>query len=219
MTTLRLLKVSGLARTNSGPLLATRGDRAQLMIYGSIGEVFGGIGPAQVSEALNGVKAKQLDVFLSSDGGSANDGVAIYNVLGRFPANKTIYVDGVAASAASLILMAGDERVAMPGSRVMVHGPWNGVIGNAADMRAAADKLDQLSASIAEIYARRTGQSAERVAEWLASSETWFDAQQAMDSGLVDRVAEPPCTDEPKKESTMATYSPIELMRLRAQAR
>ncbi|GAO01932.1 head maturation protease, ClpP-related [Anaeromyxobacter sp. PSR-1] len=168
-------------------LVQMKNERVQLYLYGDVGRVFGGFGSQDIADALSGKKGP-LDIFISSDGGDAHEGVSIFNILARYPGHKTAYVDGLAASAASVILMAADERIMGVGSQVMVHGAWSGVMGNPAKLREAADKLELITNSIAEIYVSRTKQSPEKVDEWVKSEETWFNADEAVANGLADRV-------------------------------
>ena len=112
-----------------------------------------GITPKDVSDALDGMKgAKELECFFNSNGGSAYDGVAIYNMLCRFPGKKTFYNDAMAASAASVVFLAGDERIMMPGSQVMVHGPSSVIMGNAAIFARKRNTLEQLSNTVGDLY-------------------------------------------------------------------
>jgi ATP-dependent Clp endopeptidase proteolytic subunit ClpP len=127
-------------------------------------------------------------VRLNTPGGEVFDGVAIYNALRNHPASVTTYVDGLAASIGSVILQAGDKRVAAKASQTMIHDGHGIVIGNAADMRQTADLLDQVSNMIAEVYADRAGGS---VGDWRAAmlAETWYTGDEAKTAGLVDEVA------------------------------
>ncbi|GAO01956.1 head maturation protease, ClpP-related [Anaeromyxobacter sp. PSR-1] len=212
-------KAASLRRLNPEGLVQMRGDTAQLFLYGDIGPVFGGIGAQQVAEELGKVRASQLDLFINSDGGDAFEGVAIYNVLSRFGGRITAYVDGLAASIASVILQAGHERVMMPGSQVMVHGPWMGVMGNSADLRAAADKLDLTAKSVASIYEERTGQPSERVGSWL-SGEHFFSAEDAVSNGLADRISGAPTAPTNKASRPQrAGLTSWQIAQLRSQGR
>ena len=172
-----------------GPTEGIRFEAAsrQLYIYDYIGG-YDGVSAIDVVSALDGVTG-DVDVHLNSGGGSIFEGAAIYTALDNY-AGGTVrsYVDGVAASAASVIMMAGEEIIVEPAATVMVHAGSGGVWGTAKDMRAQADVLDMLTGTMAGIYAARTGGD---TAEWLAllnSGDTWYNAQQAIDAKLATRL-------------------------------
>lgn len=160
-------------------------DRAEVYIYDEIG--FWGTSAADFCAQLAEVKAKAIDLHINSPGGEVFDGVTIYNGLKRHPAHVTSYVDGLAASAASFIAMAGDEVVIERHAQMMIHDAAGVCLGNATEMRKLADLLDRLSNTIADMYAQRAGGT---VDEWraLMRAETWFDANEAVEFALADRV-------------------------------
>jgi ATP-dependent Clp endopeptidase proteolytic subunit ClpP len=141
---------------------------------------------------LNGLQVNQIDLHINSPGGAIYDGIAIYNALRDYAekheAKVVVTVDGVAASAASFVAQAGDEIIMNRHSELMIHDGWGLCMGNAADMRDTAERLDKLSDTIAEIYSDRAGGT---VDEWRAAmqEETWYDAEEAVAAGLADRVA------------------------------
>lgn len=130
----------------------------------------------------------QIVLHLNSPGGDAAEGVAIANVLRAHRARVVVRVDGIAASAASVIAMAGDEVVMSIGSQMMIHDAWGYAMGNAAEMVAAQRMLDSTSDSLASTYAARVGGTTE---EWRAvmRAESWYTAEEAVTAGLADRVA------------------------------
>ncbi len=129
-----------------------------------------------------------VEVHINSPGGDAFDGITIYNALAARDGVTTV-VDGLAASAASVIFMAGATRVASPGSMVMIHDALALCIGNAADMRETAALLDKVSDNIASVYAAHTSTPA---AGWRKAmvAEGWYTAQEAVDAGLAHQLAE-----------------------------
>lgn len=131
-----------------------------------------------------------LEIHLNSPGGDVFDGLAIYNALAQRQGNVTTVIDGLAASAASFIAMAGKTRLACPGSMMMIHDAAGLCMGNSADMRELADLLDKVSDNIAAIYAERSG----RPDGWRAAmeKETWYTADEAVEAGLVHRLAQRP---------------------------
>lgn len=162
------------------------GGAAEIAVYDEIG--YFGVTASDFVREIAALDVERLDVRLNTPGGDVFDGVAIYNALRNHPATVTTYVDGLAASIGSVILQAGDRRVAAKASQSMIHDGHGVVIGNAADMRQTADLLDQVSNMIAGVYAERAGGSVE---DWraLMLAETWYDADEAKAAGLVDEVA------------------------------
>jgi ATP-dependent Clp protease, protease subunit len=131
-----------------------------------------------------------IDLRLNSPGGSVFDAVAIFNALTRHDGTITVWIDGIAASAASYVAMAGDEIVMPENAFLMIHDPSGIVMGTAADMRDMAATMDKIAGSMVRGYAARSGKSEEEIATLMAA-ETWFDAKDALDLGLATRMAEP----------------------------
>jgi ATP-dependent Clp protease protease subunit len=131
-----------------------------------------------------------IDLRLNSPGGSVFDAVAIYNALKRHSGDITVWIDGIAASAASYIAMAGDEIIMPENAFLMIHDPSGLVMGTAEDMRSTAKALDKVKGSLIQGYATKSGKSDEDIAALMAA-ETWLDAKDALDLGFIDRIAEP----------------------------
>lgn len=170
---------------NQGP------DKAEVWIYDVIGtDMWGeGIAAKTFVKDLAALDVSQIDLHVNSPGGSVWDGQAIYNAIARHPANVTTYVDGLAASIASTIALAGDTVIMAENALMMIHKAWALSIGNANDLREAADVLDKVDETITGIYSRKTGKDAESIGSAMAE-ETWFTAQEAVDFGLADQVEE-----------------------------
>jgi ATP-dependent Clp protease, protease subunit len=170
----------------------TSGKRGALYIYDVIGEDLftgGGVTAKMVAEALAGMKGVTgLDVYVNSPGGDIFEAKAIHSLLRRFQGERVVHVDGIAASAATFIAMAGDRIVTAPAANWMIHEVWARAAGNAAEHRALADSLDVENKLFAETYAKRTGQSVEDVLAWM-SVETWMTAAEAMERGFTDEIA------------------------------
>lgn len=167
---------------------------AELWIYDVIGEDFFGEGvtPKAVRDQLQKMdKTEPLLVRINSPGGSVFDGVAIKTLLDEWPAQVNVQVDGIAASAASYIAMAGDTVTMANGSMMMVHMPWSVVVGNASDMRKEAELLDKVGDQLAMAYATKSGQSMDVVKAAL-EAETWYTADEAVQHGLADAVLSSP---------------------------
>jgi ATP-dependent Clp protease protease subunit len=169
-------------------ILRAAKDDAEILIYDGIGQDFWGDGVTAKSfdKELKALGApKTINVRINSGGGNVFDGIAIYNALARHSARKVVHVDGLAASIASVIAMAGDEILMGDGTFMMVHNAWSFAIGNAAEMRRTADLLDSVSGQIADIYVNRSGQNAKAV-KALMDAETWMDADEAVKKGFAD---------------------------------
>ena len=164
------------------------GDRAELRIYGVIeNESFflDDVTPSAVLEALDGVTAPEMDVRINSPGGNVFAGMAIYNGIHNHPARATVYVDGLAASAASMIAMAGDTIIMGNAALMMVHNPLALIAGDAAELRKEAAVLDKIADTAASVYSARSGLSMDRVRE-LMDAETWMDSRDAIALGFAD---------------------------------
>ena len=118
------------------------------------------------------------------------DGVAIYNALKRHDGRVTVLVDGIAASIASMIAMAGDEVVMPANAMLMLHDPSGVVMGTASDMRSMADALDKMKAGMVGAYRDKSDRDDAEI-EALMQAETWLTAEEAIDLGLADRIEEP----------------------------
>jgi len=130
-----------------------------------------------------------LTVSLNSGGGDVFAGVAMYNALRGHDGKVTIRVDGLAASIASIIAMAGDKIVMSPGSMMMIHKPWTLAIGDANEMEKVGEVLNSIEKSMLPIYTARTGKSEEEIKE-LLNAETWMTADEAVEMGFADEVIE-----------------------------
>lgn len=144
-----------------------------------------------------------LLVHINSQGGDVFAGVTIYNALKDYSKGKgkvTVKVDGLAASIASVVAMAGDEIIMSPGSMMMVHNPWSMGVGSAEELRKAADTLDEIKDAILPIYTERSGLSDEEVQD-LMDNETWMTAEKAVELGFADVVQKDQKKEaEPKEE-------------------
>ncbi len=160
---------------------------AEVYVYGDIGGWWDGIQAEEFAKEIGALDVDTINVRLNSPGGVVFDGVAIYQALARHKANIVIHIDGIAASIASVIAMAGDEIRIVEGANVMIHKPWSFAIGDAEAMRKEGEILDKLESGIIDIYAARTGQDRAELVKWVAA-ETWFSAAEAKDAGFADTV-------------------------------
>jgi len=160
---------------------------ADVFIYGDIGGWMDGLSANDFAREVVALEVGNLNVRLNSGGGSVFEGQAIYNTLSQHKAKVTVTIDGVAASIASVIAMAGDEIRITEGSHIMIHKPWSMAMGDAESMRKEAEVLDSLESGIIDIYSARTGKDRKKLTEWV-SAETWFKGQAAVDAGFADSV-------------------------------
>jgi ATP-dependent protease ClpP protease subunit len=148
------------------------------------------ITPDAVSKALKEAGDRPLTISLHSGGGDALAGIAIHNMLARHKGRKTVVVEGFAASAASLIAMAGDDILMPSNAFLMIHEAWGGAMGDADQMRDTADLLDMISGAYRQTYAKRTGMPEDEIAA-LMRDETWFTAEEAVAKGFATRATDP----------------------------
>ena len=128
-----------------------------------------------------------INLSINSGGGSVFDGIAIYNMLKTHKATVNVYVEGLAASIASVIAMAGDTITMRSGSMMMVHMPWTLSQGNAEEMRKTADTLEKTGDSIVDIYSERTGISSDDIRN-IMNDETWLSAEEAVEQGWATKL-------------------------------
>lgn len=162
----------------------------EILIYGDIGEnMFGdGITAKSVKAQLDAADG-DISVRLNSPGGDVFEGFAIYNLLDQHDGNVTVTVDGMAASAASVVMMAGSKITMSANSLAMIHDPWTLSVGGSDDMRATADLLDKVKTSIITTYMTRTSLTEDKITAMM-SAETWFSAGEAVEHGFANEVIE-----------------------------
>ena len=159
---------------------------AEMFLYGEIGPF--GISAKEFADELADLgDVPEITLHINSPGGDAFDGVAIFNSLVQHPATIIVRVDGIAASAASLVAMAGDRIEMAENAFLMVHEPMTLTMGNASEHRSVADILENLTDSYVNTYANRRNLSTDEVAKLLAG-ETWLSASEAVEAGFADEV-------------------------------
>ena len=174
------------ARSTRPPLAMAEG-KASVYIYDMIGDPWFGVDTNALVKEIDSLDVEGIDVFINSPGGFAFDGIAIGNALRRNKAAVTVHVDGLCASAATIVALAGDEIIMARGAEFMIHDAWGMCVGPADDMHAMAGHLDKLSDDLAAIYAEAAGGD---VADWrdIMRAETWYAADEAVEAGLATRV-------------------------------
>lgn len=160
-------------------------EAADVFLYGSIGMTDSA---AEALAQLRSLKVKTINVRINSPGGSVYGGLAVYNALVQSDADIVTHVDGLAASIASVIAMAGDRIVMAENAMLMIHAPSSTASGGSEELRIAADVLEKLHANLAEIYRKRSGQSPEAIAELMAA-DSWLSASAARALGLCTEIA------------------------------
>jgi ATP-dependent Clp protease protease subunit len=166
-------------------------NSGEVTIYGDIGSSWWGdsITPKQFAADLKDLgDVDEITVRINSAGGAVFDGLAIRSLLKNHKATVTTHVDGLAASIASIIAMAGDKIVMAKGAMMMIHNPATSLWGGESkDFREVADFLDKVRDSLVEVYSARTGLSAEKLIEMM-DAETWMSADEAVEMGFADEV-------------------------------
>jgi ATP-dependent protease ClpP protease subunit len=170
---------------------------ADIYLYNDIG--FFGVSANDFKEQLLSVNAQDLNIYINSMGGDVTDGLAIFNLIQRHSGKKTVHIDGMAASIASVIAMAGDEVIMPETSLMFVHKPWTITAGNAEDLQRTAEHLDKTEAAIIAAYTQKTGRDAAFISDMMRDERT-LSAAEAIELGFADKLIQ----DEPVTEFAYA---------------
>ena len=193
------METAYLAWPNTG-LVATRNrtkgvNVVDLFLDDVIGSQFGGVSPKQFNEQISAAgEVDRINLFINSPGGSVFDGIAMYNTLRNAKAEVVVEGTGLAAAAASVVMLAGDVRRMAESSFLMIHDPWDMTMGSAEVHRIKSDRLSMYADKIANIYEKHTDLTADQAQEMMSRDQgdgTWFDSEEAMDLGFVGEVTEP----------------------------
>lgn len=165
--------------------------KSELFLDGVIGNDWfeEGITAAGVSSALEQLGGKRVTVRINSPGGVADEGIAIYNLLSRYAGKVDTVNEALAASAASVIFLAGEKRTMATGSRFMIHRAMTIGVGNAEQLRKTADTLEKYDGSLVEIYSQFMDAPGEEIMS-LLSAETWYSADEAVSAGFATEKTE-----------------------------
>jgi ATP-dependent Clp endopeptidase proteolytic subunit ClpP len=180
------------SQTARGYSMKAAGKNGEICLYDDIGESFwgGGISAAQFKKDLDALGAvNTIDLRINSPGGQVFDGLTIYNLLAQHKARITTHIDGLAASIASVIAMAGDEIRMADCAMMMIHNAAGMCAGTAEEMRSTADLLDTVTGTLQGVYAKRSGLDAGKIGKMM-DDETWMTAQQAVDCGLANKIVD-----------------------------
>ena len=174
---------------------ASAAGEGEILLYSEIGGGGGlfsdpGTTAEDFARDLKGLgKVKTINCRINSPGGSVFEGMTIYNLLAAHPAKVAVHVDGLAASIASVIAMAGDTIAIADNAMMMIHDAWGIGFGTADEIRKTADVLDSITATIAATYAKRSRTDAAKIRAMMAA-ETWMSAAEAKEAGLADCVVD-----------------------------
>jgi len=163
------------------------GETADIYIFDEIGTY--GVTAQDFISDIKDLKDTPINLRINSIGGDVFDGMAMYNVIKKRGAKTTVYIEGIAASIATIIALGADEVVMAENSLFMIHNAWGGAMGEAKDMRKTAATLEKISDELTDIYMKKTGLSYEVLAEMM-DEETWLNAQEAFDYGFVDTISD-----------------------------
>lgn len=161
----------------------------ELAIYQDI-DAATGIGPQAVRDFLSAAAGQPVTIRLNSQGGNVIDGLACYNLLDQYPAEKTVIVDGMALSIASIVAMAGDRRQIAENAWLMIHNPNNEASGDGDQLRDMATLLDGMRDQLAGIYSKKSGKTPDEC-KTLMAAETWMTGKQAVEAGFFDTLTAP----------------------------
>ena len=178
--------------TKSQFKIEAKGSEATILLYGAVGEDMweDSVSAKKISDELKDLPSsiKTIHLRVNSPGGSVFDGITIYERLRQHKAKIITYVDGMAASIASIIALAGEEVVIGEGAFFMVHAPMSGVFGNAREMEDMIEVLDKIENQMTGIYARKTNLSTAEITRMLLK-DTWLNAEEAVEMGFADRIS------------------------------
>lgn len=187
-------RVEAKARIESGgprllspaPVFNKAEDEATVYLYDVI-DSWWGIDSGQFVKDLNAITAKTIHLRINSPGGSVFDAEAIQTALQQHKARVVAHIDGMAASAATYVALAADEVEMSDGAMFMIHNAWTFAFGNASELVDTAALLEKIDANLLRDYQAKTGASAEQIKQWM-DAETWFNAEEALTNGFVDRI-------------------------------
>lgn len=163
------------------------GETADIYIFDEIG-TYGVTAQDFISE-IKGLKDMPINLRINSLGGDVFDGMAMYNVIKRREAKTTVYIEGIAASIATIIALGADEVIMAENSLFMIHNAWGGTSGEAKDMRKTAETLDKITSELTDIYVKKTGLSYDTLAEMM-DEESWLNAEEAFALGFIDTISD-----------------------------
>ena len=205
------LQPRALDRWNPSVQAAAPADRS-ISVYDVIGQDYWtgeGVTSKRIAGALRNMGPGPVTVNINSPGGDMFEGLAIYNMLREHDGEVTVKIIGLAASAASIIAMAGDIVQIARAGFLMIHNSWVGAMGNRHDLREYADTLEPFDRAMADIYAARTGESREKMSDMM-DSETWLPGSDAIEQGFADELLESDQVDASAPRSSASAVRRVE---------
>ena len=178
--------------------LAVQDSEADIYIYGDITSwpvLENDVSSYNLAQEIQGLETDAISVHINSYGGEVAEGLAIYNALRRHKAKVRTLCDGFACSAASVVFMAGDERVMSNASLLMIHNAWMLAMGDQNDLRKNADDLEIINAATIQAYLNHVNISEDKLREMM-DAETWISAADALEMGFATAVVNPATTDK-----------------------
>jgi ATP-dependent Clp endopeptidase proteolytic subunit ClpP len=166
-----------------------KGESARLDIYGIIGSLWDDLGADDVVQGILDCGEKNIELHVNSNGGSMSAGFAIYNSLANYKGKVTAIVDSMAASMASVIIMAADKVIMPQNSFLMIHNPWVYTEGDADQLRKQATNLDKFKDAAVLAYSKKTGLSKDKISE-LMNEESLLSAKECLELGFADELAD-----------------------------
>ncbi len=182
-------------------------ESATLNIFDNIDSAWG-VNANDIEEELKNANNKPLNIHINSNGGEVFEGFAIYNLIKGYSGQTIVYVDGLAASIASVIALAGDKVVMNKASMFMIHNASGGCYGNAEEMKKVVEALEKINSVIKDIYVAKTGLSIEKLTE-LMDNETFMTPSECLEYGFCDEVVD----EEPTSQNQEITTKSMEDLR------
>ena len=176
------------ARAGLGLVQAANASEPEILLYDEVG--YWGVTAKDMKAELDTITAETIHLRVNSPGGDVFDGLAMHNMLRDHPARVVTHIDGLAASIASIVALAGDEVQIAENAFFMIHEPWTITIGDAKAHYKSGAVLDKLGGSLRDTYRNKSGATMEQIIAWM-EEETWFNATEALDAGFVDSAGEP----------------------------
>jgi len=190
---------------------AVKGDTLEMLVYGEIGKNWDGCGvsASDIKKQIDNAGAfDKISLRINSPGGDAFEGIAIHNLIRAQKKPVEVCVDGLAASSASIVAMAGDTITMGSNAMMMIHNAWSVAAGNAAELRKMADTLDKVSASIAQTYVDKTGKTLDEIKS-LMDDETWMSAEDCVKMSFATGVT----GDNPEAIALAKTFKSLAKMK------
>ena len=171
------------------PRAVTQGDEITIYVHGVISQCWGDVDAQEFTKTLADSTANTLHLRINSPGGDVFDARSMMTAISQFKGKTIAHIDGVAASAATVICMACNEVEIAQGANFMIHNAWTLAMGNKADMAKTMKLLEKTDEGLVADYARRSGQPKDTIRQWM-DDETWFSADEALNNRFADRVVE-----------------------------